>query len=164
MFLHSGQLIVLTGPQLVAGEELAEAASQSLNTKMEYEEIKDDRARELLDAHDDIDDSEKEYLLEYYSLVREGKTNYVSTIAFKYITKAEPTLPSEFFESYSEEFTPKKRKVTGTRGAGAAKGRGGKKSEEEVAPGHSADEKGDKVGAANAQAKEKSTGSKRGRK
>lgn len=154
-----GQLMVLTGPQMCAGDELAEAASQSLKTKMEYEEISPEKAREILDAQTEIDDSEKAYLLDYYSLVREGKTNYVSTIAFKYVTLAEPTLPSEFFESYSEEFKPKKRKVATThprRGRGAAAHAHAAK-EEHPAPGHTAEEKGDKVGASNAQAKEKTT-------
>lgn len=89
---------------------------------MEYEEISHDKAREILDAQSDIDESEKQYLLEYYSLVREGKTGYVSTIAFKHITSADPTPPSLFFEDYSEEFKPKRRKVTSShrKGRGAA--------------------------------------------
>lgn len=36
---HRGQLMTLTGPMLAAGEELAEAASQALGTKMEFEDI-----------------------------------------------------------------------------------------------------------------------------
>jgi uncharacterized protein YbjT (DUF2867 family) len=34
-----GQMIVQTGPAMVAGPELAEAASQALGTKMEFESI-----------------------------------------------------------------------------------------------------------------------------
>ncbi|KAF8448253.1 hypothetical protein BDZ91DRAFT_702867 [Kalaharituber pfeilii] len=136
-----GQLITLTGPQLVSGEELAETASQSLGTKMDFAELSDTEAREILDAQTDIDDAEKEYLLEYYSLVREGKTNYVSNLAFKQATGALPTFPSEFFETYEDEFKPKKRKT------GKAK----------VGEGHSGNEKGNKSGTSN---REKNTGRK----
>lgn len=66
-----------------------------------------DEAREILkDA--EIDESEKEYLLEYYSLVREGKTNYVSTHSFQLMTGEKPMLPTEFFNTYDVEFKPKK--------------------------------------------------------
>ncbi|KAF8453419.1 hypothetical protein BGX38DRAFT_1176823 [Terfezia claveryi] len=139
-----GQLIVLTGPQMCTGSELARAASHSLNAKMEYEEISHDKARQILDAQSDIDESEKQYLLEYYSLVREGKTDYVSTIAFKYITSAIPTPPSLFFGDYSEEFKPKKRKVNVShrKARGAAAPAHAKKEGQHAVPGHAAKEKG----------------------
>src|SRR6266496_6243248 len=37
--IHRGQLIILTGPAMMAGEELAEAASQALDRKMSYHAI-----------------------------------------------------------------------------------------------------------------------------
>jgi hypothetical protein len=37
--LHRGQLIILTGPAMMAGEELAEAASQALSKKMHFKAI-----------------------------------------------------------------------------------------------------------------------------
>jgi hypothetical protein len=36
---HRGQLIVLTGPMLAAGKELAEAAKQGLGQNMEFEDV-----------------------------------------------------------------------------------------------------------------------------
>jgi hypothetical protein len=45
--------------------------------------------------------AEKEYLLEYYSLVREGKTNYVSSLAFMQIFGEKPQELPEFFKAYS---------------------------------------------------------------
>lgn len=36
---HRGQLITLTGPMLTAGEELATAASEALDVKMEFQNI-----------------------------------------------------------------------------------------------------------------------------
>lgn len=56
----------------------------------------------------DINESEKEYLLEYYSLVREGKTNYISTMAFNAITGSHPMEPDAFFKTYDSEFKPKR--------------------------------------------------------
>lgn len=36
---HRGQMMVMTGPMLCAGEELATAASKALGQKMEFENI-----------------------------------------------------------------------------------------------------------------------------
>jgi uncharacterized protein YbjT (DUF2867 family) len=108
---HRGQLMVCTGPMLMAGNELAEAASQALGLKLEYEDISEKEAKKLLEQTAELSDAEKEYLLEFYSLVREGKTNYVSTTAFKLVTKSLPTEPTEFFSLYEGEFKPKRRKT-----------------------------------------------------
>lgn len=56
-----------------------------------------------------MDSSEQAYLLEYFALVREGKTNYISTTAFHDVTGAHPTEPDAFFQMYREEFRPKKK-------------------------------------------------------
>ncbi|KAK3502987.1 hypothetical protein B0T13DRAFT_187829 [Neurospora crassa] len=109
---HRGQMMIVTGPMLCAGKELAEAASQAVGQKMEFENISEREAKRILKAQADIDDSEKEYLLEYYSLVREGKTNYVVTTAFHDVTGEQPTQPSEFFRMYSHELRPKKKAKT----------------------------------------------------
>ncbi|RPA86985.1 NAD(P)-binding protein [Ascobolus immersus RN42] len=108
---HRGQLMTLTGPMLMAGNEVAEAASQALGVKLEYEDIDEKEAAKLLDDHSELDPAEKQYLLEFYSLVREGKTNYVSTTAFRDVTGGQPTEPNEFFGLYEGEFKPKRRKV-----------------------------------------------------
>jgi hypothetical protein len=68
-----------------------------------------------LNAQGQSDPSEIEYLLEYYSLVREGKTNYISTLAFHDVTGQHPQEPEEFFKVYAEEFRAEhanKRKKT----------------------------------------------------
>ncbi len=77
-------------------------------------------ARRVLRSQSDSDESERQYLLEYYSLVREGKTNYVSTLAFQAITGTNLQEPREFFKAYAEEFQPhgkqresKRRKLDG---------------------------------------------------
>jgi hypothetical protein len=74
-------------------------------------------AKKVLQAQSDSDPSEIQYLLEYYSLVREGKTNYISTNTFHDVTGMHPLEPPEFFRAYAEEFQPKqankKRKTNG---------------------------------------------------
>jgi len=114
---HRGQLIVLTGPMLAAGEELAEAATQALGKDMQFEDISEAEAKRVLHAQAPSDASEIQYLLEYYSLVREGKTNYISTCAFHDITGQHPQEPVDFFKVYSGEFNvehgSKKRKING---------------------------------------------------
>ncbi|KDQ64266.1 hypothetical protein JAAARDRAFT_52240 [Jaapia argillacea MUCL 33604] len=107
---HRGQLITMTGPMMTSGTELAEAAKQA-GLNLEFEDIQEEEAKELLDSDTTLDPSEKEYLLEYYSLVREGKANYVSTLAFRAITGEDATLPVEFFKTYDAEFKPKRRKL-----------------------------------------------------
>jgi len=114
---HRGQLIVATGPMLAAGEELAEAMRQALGSDVQFEDISEAEAKRVLHAQAPSDASEIQYLLEYYSLVREGKTNYISTSAFHDITGQHPQEPVEFFKVYANEFKPehasKKRKTNG---------------------------------------------------
>ena len=66
-------------------------------------------------AQANSDASEIQYLLEYYSLVREGKTNYISTCAFHDITGQHPQEPVDFFKTYAGELkgehASKKRKT-----------------------------------------------------
>ncbi|KIW12604.1 hypothetical protein PV08_09882 [Exophiala spinifera] len=99
---HRGQLMVLTGPMLCAGEELATAASQALGDDFEFENISENEAKRVLKAQSDLDPSEIQYLLEYYSLVREGKTNYISTTAFHDVTGQHPLEPPEFFRDVAQ--------------------------------------------------------------
>lgn len=63
----------------------------------------------MLRAQSESDNAEQQYILEYYSLVREGKTNYISTTAFHDVTGTHPTEPTEFFKMYSGEFKTAKR-------------------------------------------------------
>ncbi|KWU44507.1 hypothetical protein RHOSPDRAFT_29150 [Rhodotorula sp. JG-1b] len=101
-----GQMIVCTGPQMVAGPELAEAASQALGTKLEFKSITEAQAKKILSSEqgEELDDD---------SLVREGKTNYVaSPPAFKMLTGQDLTLATTFFESYQDSFKRKKRRTT----------------------------------------------------
>ncbi|KAI9709988.1 MAG: hypothetical protein M1820_003066 [Bogoriella megaspora] len=112
---HRGQLMVCTGPLLTTGDELATAAGQALGVEMAFEDISEAEAKKVLHHQSQSDASEKQYLLEYYALVREGKTNYISTTAFVNITGQSPQHPNDFFEVYAEEFRPahqkKKQKV-----------------------------------------------------
>jgi hypothetical protein len=104
---HRGQLIVCTGPKLCTGSELATAASQTLGVKLEFEDVSEAEAKNVLKVQSDSDPSELEYLLEYYGLVREGKTNYISTSALVNLTGGHPQEPEEFFKAYAAEFTAK---------------------------------------------------------
>jgi hypothetical protein len=101
---------------LTTGDELASAASQALGTDLKFEDISEAEAKKVLHAQSESDESELQYLLEYYSLVREGKTNYISTTAFHDVTGAHPQEPVEFFKVYAESFRPKhvnkKRKMS----------------------------------------------------
>jgi len=106
-----GQLIVATGPRLVAGPDMAQAASQALGSKLEFESITEDHARTIL-AGAEIDDAEREYLLEYYSLVREGKTAYVADTAFQLMFGHRGQEPPDFFTVYSASFKPKRRRLS----------------------------------------------------
>lgn len=67
-------------------------------------------AKKVLKAQSESDQSELEYILEYYSLVREGKTNYIATTAFHDVTGNHPTEPDTFFELYAGELRPQKKR------------------------------------------------------
>ncbi|KAF1940158.1 NAD(P)-binding protein [Clathrospora elynae] len=101
---HRGQLMVCTGPLLCTGAQLAEAASKVLGTAMQFEDISEAEAKKVLKVQSDYDPSELLYLLEYYSLVREGKTNYISTTAFFNVTGNQLQQPEDFFKMYKKSF------------------------------------------------------------
>ncbi|KAK6843953.1 hypothetical protein PG987_004813 [Apiospora arundinis] len=103
---HRGQMMVVAGPMLCAGAELATAASEALGSEMKFESISKSEAKKMLNSQSESDQSELEYLLEYYSLVREGKTNYISTTAFVNVTGSHSTEPVDFFKMYRREMEP----------------------------------------------------------
>jgi hypothetical protein len=67
-------------------------------------------AKKILAKQSDLDESERQYLLEYYSLVRENKTNYVATLAFQQVCGTILQEATEFFKVYSASFDPKELK------------------------------------------------------
>ncbi|KAG1762668.1 hypothetical protein EDD22DRAFT_561524 [Suillus occidentalis] len=101
-----GQLITLTGPTMCNGVELAAAVSKAAGVDIQFADISDMQAKQLLESetYSDVDDPDKQYLFEYYSLVREGKTNYISTLDFVPITGEEPMDPPQFFKMHEAEF------------------------------------------------------------
>ncbi|KAK6860934.1 hypothetical protein PG995_004570, partial [Apiospora arundinis] len=99
-------MMVVAGPMLCAGAELATAASEALGSEMKFESISKSEAKKMLNSQSESDQSELEYLLEYYSLVREGKTNYISTTAFVNVTGSHSTEPVDFFKMYRREMEP----------------------------------------------------------
>ncbi|KAJ6459858.1 hypothetical protein C8R45DRAFT_1056170 [Mycena sanguinolenta] len=56
---HRGQLMVVTGPQLCAGNELATAASQAPGTTIQFEDISASEAKKVLRAQSESDQSEQ---------------------------------------------------------------------------------------------------------
>ncbi|KAM0265164.1 hypothetical protein ACHAQJ_000317 [Trichoderma viride] len=106
---HRGQMMVVTGPLLCAGKELAEAASKAIGAQIEFEDVSWNEAKRLLASQSESDESEKEYILEFYSLVREGKTNYIATTAFHDVTGTHPTEPDQFFKLYAADLRPRKK-------------------------------------------------------
>ncbi|OCH86365.1 hypothetical protein OBBRIDRAFT_838210 [Obba rivulosa] len=105
--LVRGQLITITGPKLVSGPLLANEA-KAAGVNLSFQDISETEAKDML-AGADIDDTEREYLLEFYSLVREGKTNYISTIPFSAVTGVQPVQPVDFFKPDDSSHKQKRR-------------------------------------------------------
>lgn len=91
--------MVATGPMLASGSELATAASQALGVELQFEDISEAEAKKVVKTQSDIDHSEQQNLLEYYRLVREGKTNNVATTTSVNVTGSHPTEPTQFFKT-----------------------------------------------------------------
>ncbi|KAH6874548.1 hypothetical protein B0T10DRAFT_586092 [Thelonectria olida] len=106
---HRGQMMIVTGPSLCTGSELATAASKALGTELKFENISAAEARRVLKAQSESDQSEQRYILEYYSLVREGKANYIATTAFHDLTGEYPIEPDTFFQMYQADMRPTKK-------------------------------------------------------
>jgi hypothetical protein len=114
---------------LATGDELATAASKGLGEELKFKDVSEyvppslfffptsrrailiarrDEARNLLKGEAGRSEGEIAYLLEYFSLVREGKTNYISTTTFHDVTGKHPQQPEDFFKAYAEEYFPKR--------------------------------------------------------
>jgi len=106
---HRGQMMVVTGPVLYTGQELAKVASDAIGSPIEFENISEAEAKRVLASQSESDKSERDYILEYYRLVREGKTNYIATMAFREVTGTQPTGAEDFFRMYSQELRPHKK-------------------------------------------------------
>ncbi|KAH8843170.1 hypothetical protein MCOR02_007966 [Pyricularia oryzae] len=111
---HRGQMMVMTGPMLASGKELATSASKGVGSQLQFQDIPELEAKVVLRNQSESDESELEYILEYYSLVREGKTNYIATSAFHYVTGGRPTELDTIFEMYAGELRPQKKRRTAT--------------------------------------------------
>ncbi|KAJ3161781.1 hypothetical protein HDU86_006552 [Geranomyces michiganensis] len=108
---HRGQLITLTGPIMTAGNELVEAMEESIGVKLKFQDVKPEEAKKMLTNTSDVDPSEIEYLMEIFALARKGFLNYISTTAFIALTGQKPQELTEFFKTYSDEFSNKRRKT-----------------------------------------------------
>ncbi|KAL5040981.1 hypothetical protein BDW71DRAFT_213552 [Aspergillus fruticulosus] len=103
---HRGQFMILTGPQLTAGDELATAASQALGKGLESEDISEyAHAPFVHTGRCRSSEGEVAYLLEYYAL----------TAAFHDVTGKHPVEPTEFLKQYAEKVRPKANKKRKTQ-------------------------------------------------
>lgn len=110
-----GQLMVVTGPVLCSGADLTEAMSEALgDTKLKFSQISEREAKREFSSLLLCYYGEKEDLLEYYSLVREEKTNYISTTAFRDAMRRNPTTPVDVFKSHVALFGGEKKIKTET--------------------------------------------------
>ncbi|KAK3382609.1 hypothetical protein B0T24DRAFT_714671 [Lasiosphaeria ovina] len=93
---HRGQMVVMT---------------EAIGATLDFENISISEAKRILSVQSESDKSEQEYILDYYSLVREGKTNFVATTAFQFVTDVQATEPDDFdfFKLYAAELRPRKK-------------------------------------------------------
>ncbi|MCJ1473423.1 hypothetical protein MMC13_002074, partial [Lambiella insularis] len=86
-------------PMLATGDKLVAAASKAFDVEMRFEDVFETEAKKVLHSQSHSDSSELQYILDYYSLVREGKTNYISTTAFHDVTGGHSQEPDGFFSA-----------------------------------------------------------------
>ncbi|KAF5628845.1 prestalk A differentiation A [Fusarium sp. NRRL 52700] len=82
---------------LCAGKALAAAASKALGAELQFENISHAEAKRALRSQSDIDASEQQYLLKYY------------TTTFHDVTRPHPTEPENFFKIFEGQMRPKKK-------------------------------------------------------
>ncbi|KAG8162475.1 hypothetical protein KVR01_008240 [Diaporthe batatas] len=83
---HFRQMMAVTGPSLFSGEDLAATVTSGSTRECVYQEISEAAAKRLFNFQSRIKQCEMDYILEYFSLVREGKLNYIATTASHYVT------------------------------------------------------------------------------
>lgn len=98
--------MVITGPMFCAGNELATAATQALGVETQFENISQAEAQRVLKAQSESGSQSWNNMLEYCSLVSEGKTSYISTTAFHDVTGEHKTDPLNFIKMYASHLKP----------------------------------------------------------
>ncbi|KAL2810311.1 hypothetical protein BJX63DRAFT_444783 [Aspergillus granulosus] len=92
-----------TGFMLTTGDKLATAVSKSLGEELKFDHISEVDARHVLNDEASRSDGEIAYLFEYFSPVRKGKTNYISTTAFRDVTGKHPQELEDSFKASAEQ-------------------------------------------------------------
>jgi len=101
----TGQLIELSGPELLTGEQLAQHASKAVDSPIKFANISQDQANQILCCqHPDVDQYEKELLLEFYDLTSQGKLARLTTLAYKALTGEKPSNAETFFKKHAHCF------------------------------------------------------------
>jgi len=101
----TGQLIELTGPELLTGEQLAQKASAAVHTPIKFADISKDQANQILCCQcPEVDQYEKDLLLEFYELTKERKLARLTTLAYKALTGEKPSSAETFFKKHAHCF------------------------------------------------------------
>lgn len=105
-----GKTIDMLGTEMVSGNELAEMLTKVMDKDIKFKDISNNEAAKLLSLTNLIDPYEAQYLLSFYSLVKQGKLEQVMEQAtkpennmFQQLTKSKPTSMNEFLIKYKQD-------------------------------------------------------------
>ncbi|KAI9026154.1 hypothetical protein DFJ74DRAFT_28746 [Hyaloraphidium curvatum] len=113
---HNHQVYSLIGNELVDGSRIARAASVLLGKEVEYRPINEREAEMIVANKKGLDDSEANYLLEFYELVRSGKQEMVSDDVQRLLEQI-PTSVEGFLKKHEIDLTQPARAELKASGA-----------------------------------------------
>jgi uncharacterized protein YbjT (DUF2867 family) len=100
---YSGQLLTLTGPTAMSGQQMAQHMSKIVGKEIKFEDISNNEASKILSHIEMLDESEKLLLLEFYDLVKQHRANFVTAHVFKALVGRNPSPLDDFIQRHKAE-------------------------------------------------------------
>nr|CAG8627484.1 14713_t:CDS:2 [Entrophospora candida] len=100
---YSGQLLTMTGPTAMTGQQMAQHILKVVGKEIKFEDISNEEALKILSNIKMLDESEKMLLLEFYDLVKAHRTNFVTAHEFKIMTGRNPSSLDNFIQRYKAD-------------------------------------------------------------
>jgi len=100
---YSGQLLTMTGPTAMTGQQMAQHISKVVGKEIKFEDISNEEALKILSNVKMLDESEKMLLLEFYDLVKAHRTNFVTAHVFKTMTGRNPSSLDDFIQRHKAD-------------------------------------------------------------
>jgi uncharacterized protein YbjT (DUF2867 family) len=102
---HHGQTLILTGTHAVSGPQLVEIANQTLDARIQFQEVSLDQMREILGKNEKVDEADLCIFMGYLCLLKANKLDVVTKDLTNLLGR-DPADIKAFFKENRDSFRP----------------------------------------------------------